>query len=402
MTPSLPVVEGVTVHLLAGTWAFSGEAFPENWENTPYNGELEVGSIPGGATIRASHKLLVLDGTNGNAPISFLSGDSTAGGASTFSLLADSATRADPTPYEQYRQSLLSMVSQNGVSDANAYKSISVTTLSGDAQANPKELEQIILLLELLNAQPGDAQAEALIEQLAASNLSSEELRTLLESADTYGMEGLYAITEEKYAYALSDYLYAVSSLEHWDKQIANMDSWAGNASLAVSAVGLGVKLGGAGINAMTQAYKAGGNLSDIWSSAKKALLDEATSYVKDFNFFKNLKNYKKLRKSHRILGLHQKRRQRPARQGQGHGEPQALQGPAGAGADGQGRKYGSRRPQGAGRHGGVGPSSWIASCRPPPSPPLCCAAATASRSPRFWATPRPGTKRRRGSAKRP
>ncbi|PWM26153.1 MAG: hypothetical protein DBX44_01025, partial [Oscillospiraceae bacterium] len=295
MTPSLPVVEGVTVHLLAGTWAFSGEAFPENWENTPYNGELEVGSIPGGATIRASYKLLVLDGTNGNAPISFLSGDSTAGGASTFSLLADSATRADPTPYEQYRQSLLSMVSQNGVSDANAYKSISVTTLSGDAQANPKELEQIILLLELLNAQPGDAQAEALIEQLAASNLSSEELRTLLESADTYGMEGLYAITEEKYAYALSDYLYAVSSLEHWDKQIANMDSWAGNASLAVSAVGLGVKLGGAGINAMTQAYKAGGNLSDIWSSAKKALLDEATSYVKDFNFFKNLKNYKKL-----------------------------------------------------------------------------------------------------------
>ena len=190
------------------------------------------------------------------------------------------------------------MVSQNGVSDANAYQSISVTTLSDGAQASRQELEQIILLLELLNAEPGDAQAEALIEQLAASNLTSEELRALLTDAGTaghYGMESLYAVTEEKYAYALSDYFYAVSSLEHWDQQIANMDSWAGNASLAVSAVGLGVKLGGAGVNAITQAYKAGDNLSGIWSSAKKALKNEAMNYAKDFKLYKTLTNYKKL-----------------------------------------------------------------------------------------------------------
>ncbi len=290
MTPSLPVVEGVTVQLLAGTWAFSGEGFQSGWENTPYSGELEVGTIPGGATLRACYKLLVLDGTSGNTPVSFVSdGDTSSGGTepASFALRTNAVSRAGLTAYEQYRQSLLNMVAKNGVSDSNAYQNISVKTISGDAQASPKELEQIILLLELLNAQPDDPDAETLIEQLAGSSLTSEELKALLTDPDTmdsYGMESLYAVTEEKYVYALSDYLYAVSSLEHWDKQISDMDAWAGNVSLAASITGLVGKLGTAGVKAMSQAYKSGSSFSDMWASTKKAVLDAGREeYVKGF-----------------------------------------------------------------------------------------------------------------------
>ena len=296
-TPVLPVVDGVQVQLLAGTWVREGEEYPADWESQPYDGELAVGQIDGGETIYARYKLLVLDGTRNNAAIAFSQGDAASQMNAAPLLLSrggsDTVLRSSDA-YDEYRDQLMRETAQAwGVSNATNYKTITIQQLSGGALASRSQIQTVVRLLKLLNADP-DEDNNTLLANILSDPEIPADLKSLLSGANQnggYGMESLYDVTVEKYGYSLGDYDYAIASLQDWDSRIAKTDFTTGILSIVAS---MGIKL-----NESYRVAKLAGKVGQEMAEAlAKTLYDETIGGVSSFwksvangDILKNLRN---------------------------------------------------------------------------------------------------------------